>query len=454
MTPTERRASSALAAIMSVRMLGLFMILPVFSVYAETLPHTTPTLVGMAIGAYGLVQALLQIPLGLLSDHIGRKQVITGGLILFAIGSVVAAMAHSIEGIILGRAIQGAGAISAALMALTADLTREEHRTKAMAMIGMSIGMAFMLAMIAGPLLNQWVGVPGIFWFIGLCALAAIAILHLLVPTPTNPRIHSDAETVPSQFKRVLRHVELLRLDASILLLHTQLTAMFVVLPLALKDASQLDAGHHWWFYLPIMVLAFAGMVPLIIIAEKRRQMKPLFIACVAVLVMVQLGFGLLHEHLYGLLAMLLLFFVAFNFLEASLPSLVSKIAPPQAKGTAMGIYNTGQFLGIFFGGLGGGWLYQHHGMSSVFWCGAGLSFLWLLIAMGMRNPGYFSSHLLNVGEIDDFTAHQLSQELSKVAGVKEAVVIAKEQVAYLKVDKEQLDTEALQKFSVSLASK
>jgi len=452
MTPTERRASFALAGIMSVRMLGLFMILPVFAPYAEHLPNVTPLLVGVAIGVYGLAQAALQIPLGLLSDHIGRKFVITGGLILFAIGSVIAAMSHSIEGIIIGRTIQGAGAISAALMALTADLTREEHRTKAMAIIGMSIGIAFMTAMIAGPMLKQWIGVPGIFWFIAVSALAAIAILHLFVPTPIHPRIHSDAETVPSQFKRVLNNPELLRLDASIFLLHMQLTALFVVLPLALTQTSNMQAGGHWIFYLPIMVFAFMAMVPLIIIAEKRRKIKHLFIAAISLLILVQLGFGMLHSHLYGVLTMLFLFFVAFNFLEASLPSLVSKTAPAQSKGTAMGVYNTGQFLGIFLGGVGGGWLHQHYGISEVFWGCAALSSIWLLLVKGMNDPRYLSSHLLNVGEIDDFTAHQLSQELLKIPGVAEAVVIAQEQVAYLKVDKDKLDIEALEKFAVPVS--
>ncbi len=450
MTPTERRASFALASIMSVRMLGLFMILPVFAPYAEHLPNVTPLLVGVAIGVYGLAQAVLQIPLGLLSDHIGRKAVITGGLLVFALGSVVAALSHSIEGIIIGRAIQGAGAISAALMALTADLTREEHRTKAMAIIGMSIGFAFMTAMIIGPMLNQWIGVPGIFWFIAVCALAAIGILHLFVPTPTQSRIHSDAETVPAQFKRVLNDVQLLRLDASIFLLHMQLTALFVVLPLTLSETANKPAGEHWIFYLPIMIFAFAAMIPFIIIAEKHRQMKPLFIATISLLILVQLGFGAWHTHLYGVLMMLFLFFVAFNFLEASLPSLVSKTAPAHAKGTAMGIYNTGQFLGIFVGGVGGGWLHQHYGISAVFWGCALLSSFWLWLALGMRNPRYLSSHLLNVGAMDDFTAHQLSQELMKIQGVVEAVVIATEEVAYLKVDKDRLDTQALEKFTLT----
>ncbi len=450
MNAIERRASLALAAIMSVRMLGLFMILPVFSLYAQHLPGVTPTLIGMAIGVYGLAQALLQIPLGLLSDRIGRKQVITGGLLLFAAGSVIAALSHSIEGIIIGRAIQGAGAISAALMALTADLTREEQRTQAMALIGVSIGVSFMLAMVIGPLLNHWVGVPGIFWFIAACALLAIAILHLLVPTPVQSRIHSDADTIPAQLQRVLHNAELLRLNASIFLLHMQLTSLFVVLPLALKETSHLNAGKHWLFYLPIMIGAFAVMVPLIIVAEKRRKMKPLFIFTVALLMWVQVGFALGHTHLYALVLLLFLFFVGFNFLEASLPSLVSKTAPPASKGTAMGIYNTGQFLGIFLGGLGGGWLHQHYGMSAVFWGCAGMGLIWLGLVSGMRNPRYLSSHLLNVGEMDEFTAHQLAQELLKIPGVAEAVVIAQEQVAYLKVDKEQLDMDALQKFAAS----
>ncbi len=453
MTPRERRATVALAGIMSTRMLGLFMILPVFALYARELQGVTPVLVGLAIGIYGLTQALLQIPFGMISDRLGRKPVITVGLLIFALGSVIAALSPHIGGVILGRALQGAGAISAALMALTADLTREEHRTKAMAVIGMSIGLSFTLALVLGPLLDKWIGVGGIFWVIAGLALLGIALLHLAVPSPRQTRFHRDAEPVPAQFKRMLRDPDLLRLDLGVMALHAQLTAAFVVLPVALHHEANLDSAHHWYVYLPVLVVSLLAMVPFIILAEKRRLLKQVLIGAVLALSLAHVGLAWGHAQLFAVVFWLLIFFTAFNLLEASLPSLVSKIAPVDGKGTALGIYTTSQYLGIFLGGMAGGWLHQHHGMSSVFLACAGLMVAWLWLIGGMTPPRYLSSYLLNVGPLDNQQAEQLTEKLRGVPGVAEAVVIIEDEVAYLKIDRRQLDFNDLDQFSAGGSS-
>ena len=449
MIPTERRAVFSLASIYALRMMGLFMILPVFALYGQTLQGYTPALIGIAIGIYGLTQALLQIPFGMASDHFGRKPVITLGLIIFAIGSVVAASADSMNGVIIGRALQGAGAIAAAVMALTADLTREEHRLKAMAVIGMSIGMAFAFSLVAGPVLNNWIGVDGIFWLTGLLALTAIGVLHFVVPTPAHSRLHRDTQTVPAQFKAVLRNTQLLRLDFGIMCLHMMLTSTFVALPLALRDNAGLASEHHWYVYLPVMVLAMGLMVPFVVIAEKKRRIKAVFGASVLTLAVAEVAFMLFDDSLDGIIFSLFLFFTAFNVLEATLPSLVAKIVSPDNKGTAMGVYSTSQFLGAFFGGVLGGWLFGAVGMQAVFALCAVLAVVWFFVAATMQSPRYLSSHLVRVGQINDEQARHLVGEFTKVTGVAEAVVIPADGIAYLKVDLRALDRDALKAFSV-----
>lgn len=448
MTASERRAASSLAGIFALRMLGLFMILPIFSLYVDRLQGATPALAGIALGAYGLTQGILQIPFGLLSDRLGRKRVIAAGLLLFALGSVVAALSDSIWGVIIGRALQGSGAIAAAVMALAADLTREEHRTKAMAMIGMSIGASFALALVVGPVLDSWVGLQGIFWFTALLALLGIVALLWWVPTPQTSRIHRDAEPVPAQFARVLRDGQLLRLDLGIFLLHLVLTATFVAVPLALTREAGLPSNHHWWIYLPVLLLSVMAMVPFIILAERRRMMKRVFLGAILVLGLAQLGLAEWHRQLWVTALMLFVFFAAFNLLEASLPSLVSKVAPAESKGTAMGVYSSSQFLGAFVGGAAGGALLGWAGLTAVFALGSAMALLWLLLAASMREPRYLASYLLNVGTVDEAGASRLALELTRVRGVAEAVVIARDGVAYLKVDRKALDEDALAAFS------
>lgn len=444
MLPGERRAALSLAGIFSLRMLGMFMILPVFALYAGKLEGATHAMIGLAIGAYGMTQAILQIPFGLLSDRLGRKPVIAAGLLLFALGSAMAAMSTSIYGIILGRAVQGAGAVAAAIMALAADLTREEQRTKAMAIIGMTIGLSFALAMVAGPVIDHWIGLSGIFWLTALLACAGVGVLYLVVPQPEISRRHRDAEPVPAQFMNVLRDGQLLRLNFGILSLHMILTASFTVLPLILRDDVGLPSQHHWYVYLPVMALSVAAMVPFVIIAEKRRRMKQVFLGAITVVACAEFGLAFWHMSLMSVSLLLFLFYAGFNLLEATLPSLISKMVPPDSKGTAMGFYSSSQFFGAFLGGSVGGWLQGWAGIEGVLlFCGSG-AVLWLLVASSMRSPRYLSSHLLQVGVVDAQRARTLAQRFTQVRGVAEAVVIGEEGIAYLKVDKHALDEQGL----------
>ena len=449
MVPAERRAVISLASIYALRMMGLFMILPVFALYGETLEGYTPMLIGVAIGIYGLTQAILQIPFGMASDRFGRKPIITIGLIIFAIGSVVAAMADTMNGVIIGRALQGAGAIAAAVMALTADLTREENRLGAMAVIGMSIGAAFAFSLVAGPALNSWIGVDGIFWLTAILALVAIAVLHFVVPKPVRCTLHRDAQTVPAQLKTVIRDSQLLRLDLGILILHMMLTATFVVLPLALRDHAGLATNDHWYVYLPAMLFSAVLIVPFVILAEKKRRMKMVFSVAVLILGIAELVFMLGYQSLTGIVIGLFIFFTAFNVLEATLPSLIAKVAAPDNKGTAMGVYSSSQFMGAFFGGTLGGWLYGVSGMGAVFGLCAVLAVIWFFAAITMQTPRYLSSHLVRVGSVTEEQARHLVGKLTAVTGVAEAIVIAEDGIAYLKVDLHALDRKALKAYSV-----
>lgn len=444
MSRSELRAALSLSSVYALRMLGLFMILPVFALYATELEDVTPALTGLAIGIYGITQALLQIPAGLLSDRIGRKPVIIGGLLVFAAGSLIAATADSIHIIILGRAIQGGGAIAAAIMALTSDLTREEHRIKAMALIGMSIGLSFAVALILGPVLNEWVGVPGIFGLTAVLALAGILVVAFVVPRPAHTQIHRESEAIPAQFGRVLHHTELLRLDFGILMLHAVIVATFVVIPLVLRDEVGIAAAGHWQIYLPVLVCSVLAMLPFIILAERRGRIKPVFLGAIAMLALAQLGLYVVPVTMVSVVALLLVFFTAFNLLEAMLPSLVSRVAPADCRGTAMGFYSSSQFFGAFLGGALGGWLHGLFGLHSVFVCAAGGTLVWLLLAASMASPAKLSSVIYRTGVSGDEEVDRLTRQLSGLAGVAEVVVVAEEGVAYLKVDRQVFDESAL----------
>ncbi len=384
MSSAEKRAGISLAAVFALRMLGLFLILPVFSIYAQDLPSGNDmALVGIALGAYGLTQACLQIAYGAASDRFGRKPVIVFGLVLFAIGSFVAAFADDIYVVIAGRVLQGAGAISAAVTALAADLTREQHLTKVMAMIGSSIGMVFAISMVGAPLLYVAIGMPGIFALTGVLAMLAIFVVLRVVPAaPALPRQPSW-----QSFVEVLSHRQLLRLNFGVFALHLILTAMWVLLPTQLISTGGLPVAEHWKVYLPALLLSFVIMVPAIVLAERFSRMKLVFNGAIVLLLAVQAGFGLFSSGLYGLAFWLMLFFVAFNILEATQPSLISRMAPAHAKGAALGVYNTTQALGLFLGGVFGGVLAKHAGAGAVWVGGAVLTIIWLMLGLTMAMP-------------------------------------------------------------------
>lgn len=382
MTPAERRVGASLASIFALRMLGLFLILPVFAPFAQSLPGgTNMTMVGLAIGAYGLTQAFFQLPFGAASDRFGRKPVIAFGLLLFAAGSVVAALTHNLLIIIAGRVLQGSGAISAAVTALAADLTREQHRTKVMAMIGSSIGLVFAGSLVAAPLLYSWVGMSGLFWLTGALALVALGVLFFVVPeAPPVPR-------ATGRFSLVLKDGQLMRLNFGVFALHLMQTSMWVLIPPALVHSAGLPLAEHWKVYLPAVLMSFVVMVPAVIVAEKHAKMKEVFMAAIALLLLVQVGLYLFGQGLWPLSVWLTLFFVAFNVLEATQPSWISRIAPPHAKGTALGVYNTLQSCGLFLGGVLGGWLTQHLGPEAVsVFCGV-VALAWLLLASSLQSP-------------------------------------------------------------------
>ena len=440
MKPQEFRAAAALAAVFSVRLLGLFMIYPVFAAYAGTLAGANPYLIGEALGIYGLTQGILQIPFGLLSDRIGRKVMIVLGLALFGAGSAVAAMSTTIGGVIVGRALQGAGAVGSVILALVADLTGEDSRTAAMAMVGITIGASFIVALLAGPVVANFIGVAGIFWLMVALALVGIAITQFVVPAPPRMRVHRDAEAVPALLGAVLRNRELLRLDVGIFALHAMLTASFLVVPDLLRTTVGLAVHDQWIVYLPVLVVSVAVMVPAIIVAEKYRRMKGVFVSAVMALVasQVMLYFG--AGNLFLLLAALVVFFSAFNVMEASLPSLITKVAPADVKGTAMGVYSSLQFLGIFVGGVIGGIAHQHGGSAGVFALTSALAIIWLLAAAGMAQPSYLTTRLVPIAQNKLADAATLLTQLRQVPGVVEAVIVAEENAAYLKVDSKSFD--------------
>lgn len=387
MQPSERRASLALAGIFALRMLGLFLVLPVFALEAARLPGgNDPARVGLAMGIYGLAQALLQIPLGLASDRLGRKRIIVAGLALFALGSALAACATSIEGLIVARALQGAGAISAAVTALLADLTRDGVRTKAMALVGVSIAAMFALSLVAAPPLAAAIGLAGLFWVTAALALTGMAVVVWVVPAepPRPPAPPAGA------LRTVLRHPDLLRLDAGVLILHTVQMAMWMAVP-GLLVAAGLAKADHWQVYLPALLASFAVMGGLLFRLERRGHLTAVLRGAIGLLLLAQLGLAWVAggggAGLLGLGLWLVLFFLGFNTLEASQPSLTSRLAPAHARGAALGVYNTLQSLGLFAGGALGGWLVRHVGPAGVFAAGAACCLIWLALSWGLRPP-------------------------------------------------------------------
>lgn len=387
MNKAERRAATTISVIFALRLLGLFMIYPVFTAYARGLRGASAEMIGLALGAYGLTQGLLQIPFGILSDRIGRKIMITIGLILFAIGSVVAARAGSVQGVLIGRILQGGGAVGSALLALLADLTRVEVRTRAMASVGITIGFAFVVAIVIGPELAALIGVSGIFWLTAALALLGIAVVLGLVPRPSTTNASSDIKAVPALLLRVLSNRELLRLDLGIFALHAILTASFLALPDLLTHLFHLTADHSVFIYLPVLAASIVVMIPTVIVAEKGGRMKEVFLVTIAVLLASILALILGEGSTIAVIIAMIAFFSAFNVMEAMLPSLVTRFAPPEAKGTATGVYSSLQFFGIFVGGAVGGVAASLSGPHGVFIFAAIVAFFWLVAAVAMQRP-------------------------------------------------------------------
>lgn len=444
MNALEKRSVAALASVYAMRMLGLFMVLPVFVLLGSDLESATPALLGLAIGAYGLSQALLQVPFGLLSDRVGRKRMIYIGLILFAAGSLLAAASDSIYGVIAGRVLQGSGAIASVLMALLSDLTREEERTKAMATVGMSIGLSFSVSLVLGPLLASVFGLAGIFYATAALALIALVIVNRVVPTPHQHHDSADTRPARAMLGQVLTDGRLLRLDFGIFALHLVLMAIFLVVPVMLQDQLGLPAASHWWFYLTVMVTSFFAMVPFIIIGEKKRKMKPVLSGAILLLALATAGLSFASTGLVVAWGILFLFFMAFNLLEASLPSLISKESPAASKGTAMGVYSTSQFLGAFVGGAVGGLLLETGGLAGVLWPMVAILMVWLLLALTMPAPSYTTSFVLRLRDTARDRMDAVDETLRSLPGVQDVVILEGTDTAYLKVDRSLFEEEVL----------
>jgi MFS family permease len=399
MSAQELRAGASLAGIFGLRMFGLFLILPVFAVHAPQLSGgENLVLVGVALGAYGLVQAILQVPFGMASDRWGRKPVMVIGLVIFAAGSFLAAGAEDIWTAIVGRGLQGAGAISAVVMALAADLTRDQHRVKTMAMIGATIGFSFALSLVAAPPLYHLIGMGGLFALTGVLALGAIGVAAWLVPDAPR-RAQASAADAPGALRTALLDPQLLRLNAGIFVLHLVQMAMFVVVP-PLLVASGLPLPAHWKIYLPVVLASFALMLPPVLHADRRNAGRGVMLGAIALLFLAEGGLTLSGPHIVLLALLLLAFFCAFNVLEALIPSLVSRLVPAQARGTAIGVYNTAQTLGLFCGGLLGGWIAGRHGPAAVFGVCAALALAWLGIAYGMRPVNRIGGESFTMGTV------------------------------------------------------
>ena len=433
MTPIELRATWGLGTVFSLRMLGMFMVLPVLTTWGMALQGATETLIGLAIGIYGLTQALFQIPFGLLSDRVGRKPLIVGGLAIFVLGSVIAATTDSIWGIILGRALQGSGAIAAAVMALLSDLTREQNRTKAMAFIGISFGVTFAIAMVLGPIITQALGLQALFWMIAILATAGIGMTLWVVPDSNTHVLNRESGMVKGCFRKVMAEPKLLKLNFGIMCLHIMLMSTFIALPGILEQAG-FPAAEHWKIYLCTMLISFVAVLPLIIYAEVKRHMRRVFIGCVALLLVAEIILWGAGPHFWELVIGVQLFFLAFNLMEAILPSLISKESPAGYKGTAMGIYSTSQFIGVAIGGSVGGWVNGLFDSQTVFLLGALLAMLWLLVSYTMQEPPYVTSLRIELAK-DIKDTNQLSALLRAEPGVSDVNIIAEERSVYIKID-------------------
>jgi len=446
-TSLELRAAISLSFVYITRMMGLFLLLPVLSVLARDLDGATPLLIGLAIGIYALFQAILQIPFGLMSDRFGRKPVILAGLAVFILGSVVAAMTDSIWGIIIGRALQGGGAISAVIMALAADLTRDSQRTKIMAVIGVSIGLSFMISIILGPLLMLRFQLAGIFYFIALSGVAAAMLVWFVVPDPDKINNDRNISVVISEMPMLLRNRELLRIDFGIFILHLLITASFVCIPLVLLDTG-IGVEAHWHVYMYGALGSLLILLPMIGFAERKFPVKWVMVSSITGFAVALFAIGAVSDSFRGAVVCMVLFFGFLSVLESLLPSLASRTAPASFRGTVMGVYSTSQFLGAFIGGVAGGWLIGKVGNANALLVLCALSLCWLPFAWHMKNPERLANYRLSLKSslIDSGTnLTELSRKLEGVPGVVEVSVV--DRAAYLKVIRREFDEQSLTEF-------
>ncbi len=435
----EKKAAFSLASVFGLRMLGLFMILPVFAIYGTHLEGYSPIWLGLAIGAYGLTQALLQIPMGILSDKFGRKPVILFGLVIFVIGSIVAATATSIYGVVLGRAIQGMGAIASAILALAADLTREEQRPKVMATIGMFIGVSFMVAMILGPIVAEFSGLSGLFWFIVVLTILAILMIQFMVPDSINRAPRGDNVALPTKLISLLGNAQLARLNFGVFALHMAMTACFVVIPRLLVEID-FPLEQHWQLYLPVLLGSFFFMLPFMIIGMKKKIENQMFAAAVLLLTISLFFLWYVGNNFWAISGLMFAFFVSFNYLEATMPAFLSRIAPAGLKGTAMGMYSSSQFFGAFLGGALGGLIESVSPEQDVFLAMSLVVLVWFVVALTMKPLKKSKSYSFATSFTDEQHADTVAEQLITMPGVFEATILYSEAVAYLKVDDKTVD--------------
>ncbi|WP_343044206.1 MFS transporter [Marinifaba aquimaris] len=441
----EKKIAATLASVFGLRMLGLFMVMPVVAVFGQDLEGFSPIWIGIIVGAYGLTQALLQIPMGLLSDKIGRKPVILLGLSLFALGSIIAANADHVIWVTVGRFLQGTGAIAAAVLALAADLTREEQRSKVMAIIGMCIGLSFAIAMVAGPLIANKLGLSGIFAVTAVLACIGIAIVAIAIPNTVNKAKQRDAIPIPSQLKQLAKHSQLGKLNLGVFFLHLQLTALFVILP-GLLVQSGMASQSHWMLYFPALIMSFIIMAPALMWAVKNNKEVTIFKLAIAVMALSLITVAIFPNALGILLATLVLFFAGFNYLEANLPAWVSRIAPAGQKGSAMGLFSTHQFAGAFAGGLVGGVLLQMFSAPIALAATACLALPWFFLMKGLVLPRKTKPRVVSF-KATDVDVDTLANNFTQISGVEEAVIFVEDQKAYLKIDPKCFEESDLTEF-------
>tara|TARA_R110000868_G_scaffold316640_3_gene577509 strand:+ start:187 stop:1572 length:1386 start_codon:yes stop_codon:yes gene_type:complete len=439
MTPIERRATVSLSSIMGLRMIGLFMVLPVFSLYASSLSGATPLLIGVAMGIYGLSQAIFQISFGVLSDRIGRKPTILTGLIIFAAGSILAGSAHSIYPMIAGRTLQGIGAIGSTSLALLADLTREDQRTKSMMIAGITIGFSFSVAMLLGPVLTQWLSVSGLFFMAAGMAAIAATVLYISVPTPVTLRWHRDTEPELKSLRRLLFLPDLARLNVGIFILHAIFTASFIVIPIAIHQYSGLSTHQQWEVYLPALLAALVISMVCIGLAEQQQEIKRYFLGGILAIVAAEIILWSAGHNLFAITLSIALFFAGFSLLEAFLPSLISRTAPASCKGSAMGIYSSAQYSGIFVGGVLGGWLYSQYQFSGVYIFCISLALFWFILAVFMRQPRYLVTQVIRLEPSQHAHWQSLIAKLKRLAGMEEVTLITEDNLIYVKMERKTI---------------